>query len=182
VRSLFGYAANRTPNPHEAKGNGMTSRVKSLVSGIVDTLQNLIDADTFSLSSTVRKSYTHAYNLEDLTEFPAIYIKATSKTASPASRGDQYRNEIAVMVEIVKALENTSEANDDGTIEEMEDLTDFADEIERAMKINCRYVADCTLLSVAIEPLYEFEAVEEQNIFRSFQLYTYVITEKNDLE
>ena len=160
----------------------MASRVKSLVSGIVDTLTTLAEGEILSLSPSVYKSYTHAYALEDIQEAPAIYIKATSKTATPASRGDQYRNEITVLVEIVKALENTNEAADDGTIEEMETLTDFADEVERAMKVNCRHVADCSLLSVSVEPLYEFESVEELNVFRSFQAYTYVITERNDLE
>jgi hypothetical protein len=158
----------------------MTSRAKELVTEIVAELENQATQERFTLDPVLfKKSYGHAYTLESLERFPVCYVRCTTKTQSPAGRSDIYRSEYTITIEIVAALVCVNELNDGGTIEELEQLVDFAEQVERAMKEFCSSKASCTLLGITSDPLYEADNLESMNAFRSIQNYMYTITERN---
>lgn len=158
----------------------MTSRARELVSEIVSELESQATQERFTLDPVLfRKSYGHAYTLESLQRFPVCYVRCATKSQAPAARSDIYRSEYTITIEIVAALRSTNELNDGGTIEELEELVDFAEQVERAMKQFCSVKADCTLLRIDSDPLYEADNLESMNAFRSIQNYTYAITERN---
>lgn len=159
----------------------MASRATALISGIVDELQAINDADDFSFDTVIiKKSYAQVYALEDLQAYPTIFVRMASKQSTPASRS-QYKQDFTIVLEIVGKLSETIDTTDDGVIENIEQWIDFADEVERAMKENCRLISDCTLLGITCDPICETGNLEDSNLFRSFQEYTYTITERNTL-
>lgn len=158
----------------------MTSRARELVSEIVSELKSQATQERFTLDPVLfKKSYGHAYTLESLQRFPVCYVRCATKSQAPAARSDIFRSEYTITIEIVAALRSTNELNDGGTIEELEELVDFAEQVERAMKQFCAVKADCTLLRIDSDPLYEADNLESMNAFRSIQNYTYAITERN---
>jgi len=160
----------------------MTSRARELVSEIVTELESQATQERFTLDPVFfKKSYGHAYTLESLERFPVCYVRCTTKTQTPAARSDIYRSEYTITIEIVAALNNTNELSDGGTIEELEELVDFAEQVERAMKDYCSNKASCTLMRIDSDPLYEADNLESMNAFRSIQNYVYSITERNTL-
>jgi hypothetical protein len=160
----------------------MTSRARNLVSEIVTELESQATQERFTLDPVLfKKSYSHAYTLESLEIFPTCYVRCATKTQEPAARQDIYRSEYSIQIEIVAKLKNTNEINDGGTVEELETLVDFAEQVERAMKQFCYQKADCTLTRIDSDPLYEADNLETMNVFRAVQSYTYFIVERNTL-
>jgi len=159
----------------------MASRATELLAGIVEELQAIDEAGDFSFDTVIiQKSYSQVYALQSLQAYPTLYVRMASKTSTPASRS-QYRQEYAIVIEIVGKLSEVVDTTDGGVIENIEQWIDFADEVERAMRNNCRLIADCTLLGITCDPICETGNLEDHNIFRAFQEYTYVITEQNTL-
>jgi hypothetical protein len=159
----------------------MSSRATELIQGIVDELRDIDASGQFSFDTvTIKKSYAQVYELESLEAWPTLFVRMASKTSTPASR-IQYKQDYTIVIEIVGKLSEYADTTDDGVIENIEQWIDFADEVERAMKENCRLIADCTLLSITCDPICETGNLEDTNIFRAFQEYTYTITERNTL-
>lgn len=158
------------------------SRAVELVQAIVDELIEQANAEQFVFDPViVKKSYTNAYALESLVNYPTVYVRCASKEAAQADRSKRYKQDFVITIEIVGALENTDELNNELTMDELEKWVQFADEIERAIKQHCSVKADCTLMNYSCDPLYEAEALESMNVFRSFQSYNYTVTERNTL-
>jgi hypothetical protein len=158
------------------------SRAVELVQAIVNELNAQAIAEQFAFDPVIiKKSYTNAYNLETLTDYPTVYVRCASKEAAQADRAKRYKQDFVITVEIVGALKNTDELNNEITMDELEKWVQFADEVERAMKQHCSVKVNCTLLNYTCDPLYEAETLESMNVFRAFQSYNYTITEKNTL-
>lgn len=160
------------------------SRAVELVQAIVDTItdQTNIEGQFVFDVVGVRRSYTHAYHLEDLANYPTIYVMVKSKESNQADRSKRYTQTFVVSIEIVGALEQTGEVNSDLSTDEIaERWITFADQIERCMRQHGTNLADCTMLSYTCDPLYNAEQLETMNVFQALQTYNYTITERNTL-
>lgn len=160
------------------------SRAVELVQAIVDTITEQTDiAGQFAFDVVdVRRSYTHAYHLEGLTDYPTVYVMVKSKESVQADRSKRYTQNFVVSIEIVGALERVEEINSDLSTDEIsEKWITFADQIERCMRQYGTVLADCTMLNYTCDPLYNSEYLETMNVFQALQTYNYTITERNTL-
>jgi len=145
----------------------MASKEQEIIEAVRDLLQSASNSSTFTVSITPEAKFNKIFQIEALTTTQVV-VSAAGREVSLAARGPYRKKEYTIVVSVLKKAAPDSVA--------WQECMTLAEEIDDYISSYTGNVAGTTWTASSATPVFDPDAAESMNTFRSITQHTFTYT------
>lgn len=145
----------------------MASKEQEIIEAIRDLLQTASNANTFTVSITPEAKFHKIFQLEAITSTQVV-VSAANREVSLAARGPYRKKDYTIVVSVIKKATPDSVA--------WQECMTLSEEIDDYISSYSGTVAGTTWTASSASPVFDQDAAESMNTFRSISQHTFTYT------